>query len=126
MTARRTVRGFALGALLGVTAHFINLGATAQVARDEASQRGSAELVRLGHETALFVALLAFAVAIVAGLFGTLVEGVGAWAGWRRSWMLIPVGLVLLVLRAFVKQPALLEPSLGGAHSWAAPILSLL
>jgi arylsulfatase A-like enzyme len=128
MIPGRAVRGFAIGALVGVTVHFLNLGVTAQVAHDEASQRVSAELARLGHETAIFVAFLALAVLIVAGLFGATVEVLAGWAGWRRawSWPAIPLGLLLLVLRAFVKQPALLEPSLGGSHSFAAPALALL
>jgi arylsulfatase A-like enzyme len=119
------LRGFALGAGLGFGAHLANLVGTTAAAHDDATRRVTAELIRLGHETSLFAVALALAVGLAAGLTGAAVAVVWHFAAWRRWWAAVPAALALLVLRGFLGQPALLEPSLGGAQSWAAPILAL-
>jgi arylsulfatase A-like enzyme len=132
--------GFAIGAALGVAAHFADLAATTAAATDEASLRISAELMRLGRETSAFMAALGLAVALASGAVGVLCALTARWAWpsierWRRLLLATAATMVtlsLLVLRAFVQKPALLEPSLGGAEgklarplawaaSWMAP-----
>jgi arylsulfatase A-like enzyme len=115
------LRGFALGAGLGLAAHFLNLLGTTTAAHDDATKKVTAEMLRLGHETSMFVVALALAVGVACGLVGMAVAWVWHFAAWRRWWLAVPATLLLLVLRAFLRQPALLEPSLGGAQSWAAP-----
>jgi arylsulfatase A-like enzyme len=127
--------GFAFGALLGVTLHFADLAASgAGGATDDASRRVSAELVRLGHETSAFLAALALAVALSCGVLGAAVALLMRWAAPRArlAWSFAATTLLLmmLVLRAFLRQPALLEASLGGRLAaplaWAAGALSPL
>jgi arylsulfatase A-like enzyme len=132
--ASTALDGFGLGASLGLLLHLSNLAANAGVADDAASRRVAAELVRLGAEKAAFVAALAIAVALVAGLVGAAVSLLLRWAlpsltrGGRAAFSALGTGvvLVLLVLRAFLRQPALLEPSLGGARGALAPLLARL
>jgi arylsulfatase A-like enzyme len=132
--------GFVIGAGIGEAAHFADLAATSAGATDEATLRITAELARLGHETSAFMAAIGLAVALASGAIG-VVCALGLRWGWphlerwrRLPWVAAATGVTLLsmVLRAFVRQPALLEPSLGGAEgtlarplawaaSWMAP-----
>jgi arylsulfatase A-like enzyme len=120
---RSASRGFALGASLGLLAHLVNVWGTSAAAHDDATRRVTAELLRLGHETTAFFVALAIAVALAAGLAGAIVGAVWHFAAWRRAWAAVPAALALLILRAFLCQPALLEPSLGGAQGILAPAL---
>jgi arylsulfatase A-like enzyme len=121
--SRSALRGFALGAGVGLCAHLANLAGTTTSAHDDASRRVTVELIRLGHETSLFVIALSVAVALAAGVVGAAVALVWHFAAWKKSWLAVPAALALLLLRAFLRQPALLEPSLGGAQGTLAPML---
>src|SRR5262249_19562740 len=107
---------------------FANLAGTTGAPHDETSRRVTAELVRLGRETSAFMAALALAVALVAGWIGVLCGLLSRWAGrrWPTTACLTAGTLLALVMRAFVRQPALLEPFLGGADGWLAKPLAFL
>jgi arylsulfatase A-like enzyme len=128
------LRGAALGAVLGFLGHVGALIASAEGApHDETTRRVSAELARLASENTRFALALLLAVMLAAGLAGAGVAFLLQLCAprLRRSRVLVELGatagvLALLVLRAFVRQPALLEPSLGGARGALAPGLARL
>ena len=127
-------RGLAGGALVGLLGHAGALIASAEGApRDETTRRVSAELARLASENARYSLALLLAVMLAAGLAGAIVAVLLRLSlpRLRRGRAAIELGatigvLALLVLRAFLRQPALLEPSLGGARGWLAPTLAKL
>lgn len=123
--------GFAVGALLGLSGHLAALLARgAAGADDEASRRVSAELARVAAQTLRFQFALGLAVALAAGLVGAATALLLLW--WlpraRRRMLLVSTAtalmLALAMARAFLRQPALLEPSLGGAAGAFAPWLA--
>jgi arylsulfatase A-like enzyme len=141
LSARReALIGFAVGAALGALGHASALVASAEGApHDEASRRVSAELARLAGESARFAVALALAVMAASGIVGALAALLERWAwppapGPRRArvWRLLAVAawtalaLGASVVRAFLNQPALLEPSLGGSRGALAPALARL
>jgi arylsulfatase A-like enzyme len=133
--AREIVRAGLVGGALTLSAHLAAVASLVEApARDEASRRVGAELARLGARHALFAIALAGAVALAGGVVGAVLGAACRLAlprasARRRQWaaaLLTIAVLLLLVVRAFLRQPALLEPSLGGARGALAPSLARL
>lgn len=133
--SREVGRGALTGALLTLAVHLASLVSLVEApARDEASRKVGAELSRLGLRHAGFAVALALAVAAAGAVVGALATlGVraaaprlGAPRRRRVAAALTVAALALLVLRAFLRQPALLEPALGGTTGpLAAPLARL-
>jgi arylsulfatase A-like enzyme len=125
--------GFAAGATLALLGHLSALIAAAEIARDATTRRVTAELARLSADNLRFAVAVTLALMLSAGLVGTAVALALRFATprLRRGRLaLVTLGtavtLALMVLRAFLHQPALLEPGLGGARGALAPTLARL
>jgi arylsulfatase A-like enzyme len=131
---RDALVGFAAGAALGLLAHVAALVASAEGApHDEASRRVSVELQRIATDTTRFAVAVAAVVALASGVIGWITAWLVRWAAPRRrrgfaaaTIALTALALAAVIVRAFLAQPALLEPSLGGARGRLAPALAQL